>query len=219
MYITTHVKTTPTRTKTIHVQHPPRLFVSYIAFCRDRSFLTPARLRSSDPSTTSSSLRLSLKLASIANEFALMPPASSSISSVSSSCAALCRAMWASPASEILTPPTRRCLAAPPTVSAATPDDDLGSGDDAEPVALLRTGAGGLYGRHSRADEDAAPAAAVTYGAARWRDDDDVDDDVDGSPSATTVDATRSTRAAYASAVAGSRARISVTSPRMTSTC
>ena len=36
MYITTHVKTTPTRTKTIHVQHPPRLFVSYIAFCRDR---------------------------------------------------------------------------------------------------------------------------------------------------------------------------------------
>ena len=76
-----------------------------------------------------------------------------------------------------------------------------------------------MYGRHSREDEDAAPAAAVTYGAARWRDDDDVDDVVDGSPSARTVDATRSTRAAYASAVAGSRARISVTSPRMTSTC
>ena len=46
-------------------------------------------------------------------------------------------------------------------MSAATPDDDLGSGDDAEPVALLRTGAGGLYGRHTDGDNAIAPSDHV----------------------------------------------------------
>ena len=77
-------------------------------------------------------------------------------------------------------------------------------------AALRRTTAGGgLYGRHSCLDVDAPPF--VTYAGDELEADEEF-------PSCRAV-WTRSTRLEYASAAVGSLARISVTSPRMTSTC